>query len=98
MTGQDDYCVQTHTRKESLDFSKLKFKMSYNQNTEIYNEAEMINWELDRVFGMNDMMNTNIGHDSIDLLMNYLNFCPDFFEAGEIHSTLESNTHFISIL
>lgn len=72
--------------------------MSDNQNNEIFNEAEMINWELDRVFGMNDIMNTNAGHDSIDLLMNYLNFCPDLSEAEEIHSTLESNTHFISIL
>ena len=98
MTRHDDYCVQTHKPKEILDFILLKFKMSDNQNTEIFNEAEMINWELDRVFGMNDMMNSNAGHDSIDLLMNYLNFCQDVFEAGEIHSTLESNTHFIASL
>ena len=65
--------------------------MSDNQNNEIFNEAEMINWELDRVFGMNDVMNTNAGHDSIDLLMNYLNFCPDLFEAGEIHSIVGSH-------
>ena len=77
-----------------------------SQNTEIFNATEMINWELDQAFGMNDTMNTiagqendmmNIvsGHDSIDLMMNYLNFCPDFFGADEIHSTLESNTHLI---
>lgn len=72
--------------------------MTDNQNTENFNEAEMINWELDRVFGMNDMMNTNARHDSIDLLMNHLNFCPYFLEAGEIHFTLESNTHIIFTL
>ena len=77
-----------------------------SQNTEIFNAAEMINWELDQVFDMNDTMNTNArtehdmmntvaGHDSIDLMMNYVNFCPNFFGAEEIHSTLGSNTHLI---